>query len=329
MVVLSSYRLSEENNRRIAERVKELGGTFLPGFFEEEVDTIIQRIDEYIGEATVLLGGRLTPEQWVKGKKLKWIHVPWAGVNALLSLEHIGTRPVLISNSSGVMADSVADQVAAYLVMLNRNLPNQIRWGVRREWNRYTTVEHPDRKILRGMRLGIVGYGAIGRAVAHRARAFGMEITGLVREARPEELDVKLLEGRSGLDQLLATSDFVLITLPLTPETEGLFGEKEFRMMKPSAFLINVARGKIMQQGALEQALISREIAGAALDVVQEEPLARDSVLWDLDNVIVTPHSSGGFVGFGDRVADLFLENLDRFVAGQELLNPVDSTRGY
>ncbi len=328
MFLLSSYQLSDENNRRIDARVRELGGTFLPSSLGEEAAGIIGRIDRHIHEATIFLGGRLSPEQWDRAGRLRWIHVPWAGVNALFALEGIADRSLLFTNSSGVMADSVADQVVAYLVMLNRNLGKQIRWMERREWNRYTTVEHPDRRVLRGMTLGILGYGAIGRAIAVRSRAFGMRIVAMKR-SRTLEPEVDRLYDREGFHELLAESDFVVVALPLTAETEGLLGADAFSRMKKTAYLINVARGKILRQEELIRALQRGDIAGAALDVVEEEPLSPDSVLWRMENVIVTPHSSGGFVGFGDRTTDLFLENLERFVAGKELLNPVDPIRGY
>ena len=328
IVLLSSYPLSQENNERIEEYVGRLGGRFIPSFLGEESPVIVQRIEEHIELATILLGGRLTQEQWERGKRLEWIHIPWAGVNALFSLRGLEDRPLLYTNSSGVMADSVADQVAAYLVMLNRSLVKQIRRMERREWNRYTSVEHPDRRVLRGMTAGIVGYGAIGREVALRCRAFGMRVIGMTRHLR-EEHDLDALYTPDQFHTLLEESDFVVIALPLTIETEGLFNAEAFRHMKKTAFLINVARGNIVRQQDLIAALERGEIAGVALDVVEEEPLSPESVLWELDRVIVTPHSSGGFVGFGDRVTDLFLDNLNRFVAGKELRNVVSPHRGY
>ncbi|MCB0711550.1 MAG: D-2-hydroxyacid dehydrogenase [Ignavibacteriae bacterium] len=328
MFILSSYQLSSENNQRIADCVKKLGGRFLPTSFGESSEEIIERLDEHISEATIFLGGRLSQDQWDNAERLRWVHIPWAGVNALFSLKGIEHSSLCFTNSSGVMADSVADQVAAYLVMLNRSLAKQIRWMERREWNRYTTVEHPDRRQLRGLTVGIVGYGAIGRAVAKRSKAFGMRVIATKRNATLEP-NLDYLYTSAELHKLLAESDFVVITLPLTTETDGLFDRSLFSQMKSTAFLVNIARGKIVRQDDLIEALENGTIAGAALDVVEEEPLPSDSVLWGMENVIVTPHSSGGFVGFGEGVTDLFLDNLNRFVVGDELRNRVYPGRGY
>lgn len=329
MLVLSSYRLSEENNARIAAKIEELGGKFVPTTFEQDTDSVIQQIEDCISDATIFLGGRLTQEQWEMAKQLQWINVPWAGVNSLLGLKGLRERDILITNSSGVMADSVADQVMAYLVMLNRNLPKQIRWQVRHEWNRYTTVEHPDRRVLRDMTLGILGYGAIGRAIALRARAFGMKVVAARRKPLdvPSELDA--MYSPDNLSDLFAQSDFVVVALPLTPETERLIGAQELGYMKSTACIVNIARGKILVQDALIEALQQGRIGGAALDVFEEEPLPKDSPLWDMENVILTPHSCGGFVGFGNAVTHLFVENLDRVSRNLLPVNCVDVSRGY
>ena len=329
MLVLSSYRLSESNNARISTKVEELGGTFLPTSFDDDLSAITEQIEDNITSATVYLGGRLTQDQWKRAETLEWVHVPWAGVNSLLVLDGLAERDILITNSSGVMADSVADQVMAYVIMLNRNLANQIRWQTRHEWNRYMTVEHPDRKVLRGMTLGIVGYGAIGKAIAVRARAFGMKVMGVKQNVGeiPPELDG--LYSSDELPVLLANSDFVVIALPLTSQTERSFGMQEFNVMKSSACIVNIARGKILVQDELIEALQQEKIRGAALDVFEEEPLPDESPLWDMENVIVTPHSCGGFVGFGDAVTDVFLENIDRVSRNLLPLNCVDIQRGY
>lgn len=330
MLVLSSYRLSRENNRRIASAVEGAGGTFIPTRMEDDLQEIVERIDGHIAEAAVFLGGRLTEEQWERGGKLQWIHVPWAGVNSLLTVPGVRRTAIPVTNSSGVMADSVADQVMAYLLMLNRSLAGQIRNQSKREWRRYTSVEDPDRRILRGMTLGILGYGAIGRGVAVRGAAFGMRIIAVRRTVSPDpEPPVERFYAPDDLPRFLAACDFTVIALPLTPETEGLIGADEFRQMKRTACLVNIARGKIINEGELIAALKGGTIAGAALDVFAEEPLPEDSVLWEMENVIVTPHSAGGFVGFGSAVTDLFLENLIRFTEGKELRNRVDPATGY
>ena len=332
MKILSSYPLSDNLNRRIIDAVAELTdgrGEFTPSTEGESREEIIDRIDREIADATIYLGGRLTQEQLDRAEHLQWIHVPWAGVNALLDLD-ISRRPELpVSNSRGIMADAVADQVLAYLLMLNRSLPKQILRQQKREWIRYQTVEHPDRKVLRGMTLGILGYGAIGHQIALRAISFGMHVIGL--RNRPEKGGPPGGEvlGPDHRDEVFRRSDFLVITLPLTDETRGSIGRREFGLMKPTAYIVNVARGGIVRTPELEAALRAGEIAGGALDVTEPEPLPSDSLLWGMPNLILTPHSSGGFRGFAGAVADLFIENLQRYLAGDGLLNLVDPDRGY
>jgi phosphoglycerate dehydrogenase-like enzyme len=326
MIILSSYPLSEENNRRIAERAASYGWTFLPA--PDDRERAIARIGEHIAEADVYFGGRLTEEQWERARKLSWIHVPWAGVNSLFQVEAIRRSPVVVTNSSGVMSDAVADQVLAYMLMLNRDLPAQLDRQRRRSWERYETPSSKRRR-LRGRTLGLIGYGAIGRAIAERARGFGMQVMATRRTAgeTPPELD-RLLDP-AGLPHLLAASDFVVVALPLTEETRGAFGIEQFRMMKPGAFFINIARGAIVVEAGMIEALRDGTIAGAALDVFETEPLPSDSPLWEMKNVIVTPHSAGGFDEFGDETTELFLENLRRRAAGEPLLNVVRKQDGY
>lgn len=325
-IILSNYPLAEEQNRRIAARAAELGCTFVPAF--EDREKMAAQVDERIAEAEIFLGGRITPEQWRRAERLAWIHVPWAGVNSLFQVAAIRESPIMITNSSGVMSDAVADQVLAYLLMLGRDLPAQLRAQGRGGWERYAT-ESPRRRRLRGMTLGLIGYGAIGFAIAERARAFGMRVIALRRNPGRTATSLDLELGPSELPRLLAESDFVVTAAPLTQETAGLIGAEELRMMKPSAFFINISRGAIVVESALIAALMEGTIAGAALDVFETEPLPEGSPFWSMENVIVTPHSAGGFVGFTGAVTDLFLDNLRRYVQGEPLLNVVRQRRGY
>lgn len=326
MIVLSSYLLDETNNRRIEAALSAAGGAFIRA--PEEREDRIALLDERIGDADVLLGGRLSQKQWDRAKKLRWIHVPWAGVNSLLALEDIRRSTIPITNASGVMSDAVADQVMGCIIMLARDLPAQLRAQERAEWLRYD-VESLRRRRLRGLTLGLLGYGAIGSAVAERGRGFGMHVVALRRntEQHPPELD-RLL-GTDELPLLLETSDFVVVTLPLNDETRGMLGREQFGRMKPGAFLINIARGPIIRQEELVEALQSGTLAGAALDVFEKEPLPADSPLWTMPNVIITPHTAGGYRGFQDVTTDLFLDNLDRFLHGRPLRNRIEPVRGY
>lgn len=326
MVVLSSYLLDDANNSRIAEALTAIGGRFIPALPSREER--IAQLDEHIHEADILLGGRLSEEQLAKAAKLRWIHVPWAGVNSLLALEPIRSSNLLISNSSGVMSDAVADQAMGCIIMLARDLPAQIRAQQRKEWLEYP-VESPKRLRLRGMTLGLLGYGAIGQALAERARGFGMRVIAMRRNTASTPAGLERIFSPEELPELLAISDFVVVTLPLSNDTRGLIGRAELRAMKPTARLINVARGAVIREDDLIDALREGDIAGAALDVFEKEPLPENSPLWDMDTVIITPHSSGGYQGFWDTTVDLFLDNLERFLRGAPLRNQVEPGRGY
>jgi phosphoglycerate dehydrogenase-like enzyme len=326
MTILSSYYFDDSEIARIEEALAPLGWRIIYG--PEDVDARVRLRDAEIAGADIVIGGRFTEEQWNRAGRLKWIHVPWAGVNVLLSVEAIRRSDILITNSSGVMSDSVADQVMAYVLMLNRDLHRQVRAQERSDWSRYE-LESPRREIVRGRTISILGYGAIGRAVAQRARGFGMRVVAMKNDTSSIPPEVDALFGPGQLHELLAGSDYVVVALPLTDATRGLLGGEEFRRMKPTAFLINIARGQIVREVELIEALRSGQIAGAGLDVFEQEPLPADSPLWGMENVIVTPHSAGGYHGFRQAVVDLFLDNLRRYAGGEPMLNVVRKGEGY
>jgi phosphoglycerate dehydrogenase-like enzyme len=212
----------------------------------------------------------------------------------------------------------------------------------RHEWpdGRWDLFAGPE---VRGQTMGIVGYGSIGREVGRLARAFGMRVLATKRRAEerrgtgyelpalgdPEGTVPDQIFPPSRLREMLAQSDFVVLAVPLAPETEGLIGEGELRAMKPNAYLVNIARGPIVNEAALIRALQEGWIAGAGLDVFAQEPLPPDSPLWGMENVILSPHVAGFTIHYDERAADLFAENLRRYLAGEPLLNRVDRGRGY
>ncbi len=326
MTILSSYPLADAENARIAGAARGWGDLFIPS--PEEQEARIAHIDRYITEADIFFGGRLTAEQFERGERLRWIHVPWAGVNSLLAVESIRRSEVTVTNSSGAMSDSVADQVLGYIIALARSLPDQIRAQERRAWEKFPT-ESPKRQALRGKTVGIVGYGAIGRGIALRARAFGMRVVASKRDVSREIAEVDRLYPTDRLPELLAESDYVVMTVPLTSETTGMMGSGQFRMMKPDAAIINISRGDVIREAEMIEALRDGTIGAAALDVFEKEPLPPDSPLWGMEKVIVTPHTAGGFQGFARAVVEIFLDNLDRFHRGLPLRNPISRERGY
>jgi phosphoglycerate dehydrogenase-like enzyme len=200
-----------------------------------------------------------------------------------------------------------------------------MRAQLKHEWSRFAPRE------LSGKTVGIVGLGHIGAEVGRLAKAFGCRVIATKRSTTESHraLFADEIMPAAELHRLLGESDFVVLSMPLTPETRGMIGEAELRAMKPSAVLINIARGPVTVEAALVRALQESWIAGAALDVFDEEPLPPESPFWDMDNVIVTPHISGGTEIYNQRAVEIFAANLKRYLAGEPLENVVDPARGY
>ncbi len=274
-------------------------------------------------EAEIMVGWNLPREAIAQAPNLKWIHSTAAGVDQLLFPEVL-EREILVTTSSGIHAIPLCEHVFAMMLALSRRLHYAIRQQIHRRWDRRGSVGGE----LGGGTLGILGLGHIGVELAKRAVAFEMRVIGTKRTPSPVPFVERVLPPE-GLDEVLMESDVVVIALPLTPQTRGLIGERELRLMKPTAFLINVGRGPIVQERALIRALREGWIAGAALDVFEQEPLPADSPLYDLENVILTPHVAGTSPRYMDRAIPLFCENLGRYLRGEPLLNVVDKKRGY
>ena len=248
---------------------------------------------------------------------LKWIHWGYSGIDRLKPFES-QWKDLLITNSKGIMAETIADYVILVIQLLHREFPKVMKNQMNKVWERWL-FNNP-----RGKTLGIIGLGSIGKEVARKAKFFGMKVIGLVR--RPialNHVDSTFLQ--SELRNFLGESDIIVLCVPLTPETKGLIGEETLKWMKPKSYLVNVARGKIVDEEALVKAIKGGHLAGAALDVFTKEPLSLESELWSLDNVIITPHLSGPFLDFPEKVLDLFCENLERFLEGKDLINLVET----
>ena len=252
---------------------------------------------------------------------LRWVHSISAGVEHVLSPTLVASD-VMLTNASGVFSVPMAETVLAYMLAVVKRLPEFQEQQQRGLWKKLPLKE------LCGMTVGIVGLGDIGAEVGRLCRAFGMRVLGLRRYPRPSEHAHEVF-APAQLPDLLARSDFVVIATPLTDATRGMIGGAELAAMKPDAWLINIARGAVVDQQALVEALQRGEIGGACLDVFVEEPLPEDSPLWQMDNVILTPHNSWSSPRLEQRAAELFLENLRRYVEGEVLLNVVDKEAGY
>lgn len=253
---------------------------------------------------------------------LRWHHAPNAGVNHILTPKYL-ERDLILTNGAGVHGIPIAEFVITYLLAYSKRLPSLYKLQNEQNWQRGLPIQE-----LFGKTLLIIGAGGIGQEIAVRAKAFGMRIFGSSRQSQPLPNFDKVV-GANEWKELLPESEFVVIAAPLTPETKGLIDLETLRLFRPDSYLINIARGAIVEESALTKALQEGWIAGAALDTVFTEPLPAESPLWTLPNVFITPHCSGNSPRVKERTIALFLENFTRYRQGQQLRNVVDKTAGY
>lgn len=284
--------------------------------------TDLQKALELVPRAEIMVGWNIPREAVQRAPNLRWIHSTAAGVDQLLHPEVL-ERAIDVTSSTGIHQPLV-EHVFAMVLALTRRLHVAIRNQMHRRWERRQAVGDE----IRGKTMGVLGLGHIGAEIAEKAAVFGMRVIGTKRTPAPVP-HVDRVYPPEGLGDVLRDADVVVIALPLTPETRGLIGSVELQMMKPSALLINIGRGAIVQEAALTRALHERWIAGAGLDVFEREPLPADSPLWGLDSVIITPHVSGTSPRYMDAAVPLLCENLRRYLDGAPLRNLVDAARGY
>ncbi|MFG3245124.1 D-2-hydroxyacid dehydrogenase [Streptomyces sp. NPDC048187] len=250
------------------------------------------------------------------GPRPRWVHTASAGVDHLMCPELAGSDTV-VTNARGVFDQPIAEYVAALVLAMAKDLPTTLRLQSERTWR------HRESTRVAGTRACVVGSGPIGRAVARTLEALGITTALVGRTARPG------VHGTDELDRLLAGADWVVAAAPLTDDTRGMFDARRFGLMRPSARFVNVGRGPLVVEDDLVEALTSRRIAGAALDVLNHEPLAPDSALWRVPDLIVSPHMSGDTVGWRDELGAQFVELFESWAAGGPLANVVDKKRGY
>ncbi|WP_168120301.1 D-2-hydroxyacid dehydrogenase [Paenibacillus sp. HB172176] len=255
--------------------------------------------------------------------RLKWIQNWGAGVDRM-PLADMAAYGVALTNASGVHAYPISETIFSMMLAFARNLHQSIRNQERNDWKSTGALRE-----IHGATMGVVGVGAIGEETARLGKAFGMTVLG-VRRSGEQAPNVDRMFRHDGLGEVLRMSDFVVNTLPHTTETHRMFGKQQFAWMKPSAYYINIGRGGTTDTEAMIEALRSGEIAGAGLDVFEQEPLPKDSPLWGMDNVLITPHNSGSTVHYDDRALDIFLENLQAYLGtGQPSRNVVDIQKQY
>ena len=298
------------------------------------------QMDSHLADIEVLMTRNLAVDL-KKAPRLKWIQMMGAGADRL-DYKILMERNIRVTNASGIHAVPIAEYVFAFMLAFSYRLPVIFAWQGRRHWPKDARTLLGGSE-LRGKTILIFGYGSIGREVGRLAHAFGMRVLALKHS--PDQRDDKgyclpgvgdpkgeipeRIFGPSHLLEVLPECDFVVLTTPLTPETEGMIDERALRAMKPTACLINMARGKVVDEKALIRALKDKRIAGAGLDVFSQEPLPEDSPLYDLENVIISPHNAGNSPAYNERLTDVFVENLERYLAGKPLLNLIDLKKKY
>ena len=282
-----------------------------------------------IPPADVAFSSRITPAHLAAAFCLRWIHSPAAGVGAMLFPEMVAS-PVIMTNSRGNSSVTIAEHVIAVTLALLRDLPLAHRRQTEGVWAQNEFDAGASIRTLRGARVLVVGLGSIGSEAARLAIAFGAEVVGLRRHPEFDGPDgIVSVLGPDALHHELPRADIVILAAPQTSATWHLIGDRELSLMKPDSILVNVSRGKLVDEAALMRALDSGRLRGAALDVFENEPLDPSNPLWGRSDVLITPHVSGFHAGYWPEAVRVFAENLRRFEAGQPLENLVDKHAGY
>jgi phosphoglycerate dehydrogenase-like enzyme len=280
-------------------------------------------------DAEVAIGSTLPPLELARAGQLKWVHSPAAAVHQFMVPEFIAS-PARLTNGREVFGETVGEHVIALILALARQLPVCLRFQAQKVWGQQLLWNSNARpRTIAGATLGLVGLGAIGSAVARRAKALGMDVLAVRKHPEKRAENVSALYSPQEISTLLSQSDFVVLAAPVTPESRRVIDASRLAQMKPTACLINVGRGALVVEVALAKALQEKQIAGAALDVFEEEPLPADSPLWALDNLLITPHCAGFIDNLWERHVEEISANLKRYLAGQPLVGLVDKTLGY
>jgi phosphoglycerate dehydrogenase-like enzyme len=325
--------VSERQGWRKPRRI--LVGSFIPGIAEAlqpsapGIEFVVAKPGEIAKQAPGVdaVIGFCTPELLAAGKAIRWIQLVTAGVESCVSIPAVRERDILVTNMQRIGGPIIAEHVMGMVLAFTRGIDLYVPAQARAEWRRITP---PGRmSVVDGKTMLVVGLGGIGSEVAKRAHALGMKVVATRASGRTGPEFVSYVGLPDELPKLAAAADFVVNTAPLTPQTTGIFDAAFFAKMKPSAYFINVARGRSVVTSALVDALNSKKIAGAGLDVTDPEPLPADHPLWKAPNVIITPHvANDSDLGY-DAQIKVVQENLRRYVAGERMLSVVDVSKGY
>ena len=296
-------------------------------------DTIVDARDadarrRAFADADIAFATKMSADEFAIARHLKWVHSSAVGIGPILSPALVAS-PVVVSSSRGVHSPAIAEHAIALVLALRRQIHTSVKRQTAREWAQVelSTIPVPP---LADTEMLVVGLGTIGERVATMALGLGMRVTAVRRHVdAPAPAGLARIAGPDALPEMLARADVVVLALPTTDETRALIGAAELARMKSSAILVNVARGKLVDEDALADALERGQLGAAGLDAFRVEPLPAGHRLWNLPNVLITPHSASFAGDYWTPVVDLFLENVARFRRGDPLINVVDKTRGY
>ncbi|MFP4003024.1 MAG: D-2-hydroxyacid dehydrogenase [Alphaproteobacteria bacterium] len=285
-----------------------------------------QALQDAIPDAQILMitdfRSNALEQAWPHARKLAWIHATSAGVDRVL-IPQVVASPIPVTNARGIFDRAIAEYVLGAMLLFAKDFTGNLRNQQERRWR------HRETERLEGKRLLVAGAGSIGSTIGALARACGLEVAGLAGRRRPHDPVFGTVHGPEDFHGLLQEADFVAVAAPLTDSTHHMFDDAAFAALKPGARLINVGRGEIVDTQALMRALDSGRLAGAALDVFEEEPLPGDHPLWSRPDVMISAHMAGDFIGWERALTEQFIGNFERWQRGEALFNKVDKRRGY
>ena len=280
-----------------------------------------EQLGDHLSEIEIIYGG-IGEVDFSKAKSLRWVHQPHAGVEGFM-YPAFKASDVVLTNCRRLYGRQISEHAFALLLSLTRSIPTQLEFMKCKHWERVPCIE------LAGMTMGILGLGGIGRAVAARAKAFEFNVIAVDPESMEKPDTVTQLGKLDWLPEMMSQSNVVMVCCPSTPETHKLLSHEQFNLLPDGSYLVNVSRGRIVDEDALIAALRSSKLAAAGLDVTYTEPCPPDSPLWTEPNVILTGHSAGASQHIRARAMQLFVDNLHRYVKGEPLENVVDKQKGY
>jgi phosphoglycerate dehydrogenase-like enzyme len=318
LIALEPGTLSDEQLARVRETAPS-GAAVVVTRDPDEIAALIDRIE--------VAGGWFPADLLPQASNLRWYQQWSAGADWLLRHPQAAEADFILTNTSGIHAVPITEHVFGLLLCFGRELGRALRAQEDHEW--IPQRDHPELFELAGKTMVLIGVGAIGTRIAQVAGAMGMEVLGVRRDPTKEVAGVASMWGPDELLDLLPRGDVVVLTVPLTEETRGMIGRAELEAMGETATLINVGRGGTVDENALVDALRNGQIGRAALDVFEDEPLPDDSALWDVENLTITSHYAGVTPHYHERALDVFLDNLERYCAGEDLHNVVDKDAGY